>query len=73
MTTEVLIMTADIADTIGEHRPEVSCVGPDAWESTCCCRWTSGYFYDSTDGDEARWAHDHHLALEIAKVLRDES
>ncbi len=61
--------TQIIADVIGEHRGEVSCVGPDAWESRCDCKWSSGYFYEGTAADEARWEHDAHVATEIRKAV----
>lgn len=61
-----------IADAIGEHRGEVSCVGPEAWESRCDCKWTSVCFYDGTAEDDARWAHDSHLADEIHRALTAE-
>lgn len=57
-----------IAESIREHGGHVSCIGPEAWEASCDCKWSS-YHYDCVDDDEARWAHDGHLASEIAKGI----
>lgn len=60
-----------VAETMREHRGEVSCVGPDAWEAVCSCKWDSGYVYDCISGDEVQWAHDDHVAAEVVKGLKE--
>lgn len=64
-----LVSLAEIAEILGEHRGELSCVGPAAWEARCECTWSSGYFHDSANGDEARWTHDDHVAQEIYSAI----
>lgn len=65
-----LVSLAVITETLGEHHGEVSCVGPDAWESRCECTWSSGYFYDSATGDDAQWSLDDHVAQEIYNAIQ---